>query len=386
MPKQSMMIRVNSTALRKSMSCRQQPLASLEAPLGVSRQAINGWLSKNRIPPRKLSILANKLNLSAEELKAITSTPKDEAVILFRTNRNVAVPEDVKTDVLEVAEDFFSLDALSAVNRESIDIVLKNECPVSAAKSILKQLNLTYDNISVDKVITALKRYNIHILFYNFGEKFVSAKAQAVCVKRGNKQAIFVNSYELVEDVLWRVFHEVCHLFSNHTDVTEDDEKFCNEVANQILTPDLFFQGNKALLKKRFSQELGLTPFLVEEITTELFSSFQGVVIALKKNKIINDRVDRYLWGVIRNQKKVKRQVFHIISPSPSDDPKEFLYNLLEDPNRLKFVHLQQSVKMGLILNRISARRAADFLCVDEMSIQQLTRRWKTQYGSKNNL
>ena len=384
MPKQSMMIRINSKALRKSMSHRQQSLASLEGPLGVSRQAINGWLSKDRIPPRKLSTLANKLNLSAEELEAITSTPKDETIILFRTNRNVAVPEDVKKNVLEVADDFFLLDDLSVVNRESIDIVLKNECPVSTAKSILKQLNLTHDNISVNKVITALKRYNIHILFYNFGEKFIGAKAQAVCVKKGEKQAIFVNSYELVEDVLWRVFHEVCHLFSNHRNVTENDEKFCNEVANQILTPNAFFQGNKTLLKKRFSQ--GFAPFLVEEIADELSSSFQGVTIALKKNKIIDDRVSKHLWKIIHSQKKSKQRVLHIISPSSGDDPKNFLDNLLKNSNRAKFVRLQQSVKVGLILDRISTCRAADFLHVDEMSVQQLTRRWKAQYDPKNSL
>jgi Zn-dependent peptidase ImmA (M78 family) len=385
MPKQSMMIRVNSKALRESI-IKRQSLASLETPLGVSRQAINGWLSKNRIPPRKLSILASELDFSVDEMEAITTSPKDEAFVLFRTNRNVAVSQGVKEDVLEVAEDFFSLDDLTAINRESIDIVLKNEDPTSAAKSILKQLNLSYDNISLDKVLTALKRYNVHILFYNFGEKFVDAKAQAVCVRRGNKRVIFVNSYEFVEDVLWRIFHEVCHLFSNHTDVTEEDEKFCNEVANQILTPDAFFQENKSILKRRFSQGLRLTPFLVEEIATELSSSFQGVVIALKNNKIIDDTVSRYLWGVIRNQKKTKKRVHQIISPSDEIDPKEFLDNLLEDSDRAKFVHLQQSVKMGLILDKISTRRAAELLHIDEMSIQQLARRWKSQYGKKNNL
>ena len=381
MPKQSMMIRVNSKALRKSISHRQQSLASLEDPLGVSRQAINGWLNKNSIPPRKLSILADTLDLSVEELEEITSTPKDETFILFRTNRNVAVPENVKEGVLSVAEDFFLLDDLSAINREPIDVVLKNECPISAAKSILKQLSLTHGNISIDKVITALKKYNIHILFYDFGEKFVGASAQAVCVRRGNKQAIFVNSHELIEDVLWRVFHEVCHLFSNHTNVTEDDEKFCNEVANQILTPNSFFQENKAFLRKKFSQELGFAPFFVKEIATELSASFQGVTIALKKNKITDDKVSKYLWKIFHAQKSKKQRVSCIISPPPDDDPKDFLDNLLEDLSRAKFSHLQHSVKMGLILDKISTCRAAELLGVDEMSIQQLTRRWKTQYA-----
>lgn len=84
MPKQSMMIRVNSKALRESI-IKRQSLASLETLLGVSRQVINGWLIKNRIPPRKLSILAGELDFSVDEVEAITASPKDSEVLPSRT-------------------------------------------------------------------------------------------------------------------------------------------------------------------------------------------------------------------------------------------------------------------------------------------------------------
>lgn len=385
MPRPSIMIPVNADMLRESI-LKRTPLASLEDSLGVSRQAINGWLAKSKIPPRQLSVIARKLEFDPSEVANITSPPKYRPYILFRTNRNVAVPEEVKSEVLEIAEDFFTLEAITEIDQSSNEILLKSESPENMAEIILKQLNLATDQISISSVITALKKLNIYVLFYDFGPNFVDAKAQAVCVRKEEKSVIFVNSCERVEDVLWRLFHEVCHLFSGHNETSITDEKFCNDTATQILTPDFFFVSNRKNLKALFQRDISASPFIVEDLANKFSSSFIGVLLALKTNKVLEGSTERYLWKVANKRKLTAAKVADIISPLKGQSAVEFWSQALEDTNRSNFLLLQHIVRMGLILEKVSARRAAELLNTDELDIQKLTTMWTAQYEKKNNL
>lgn len=385
MPRPTVMISVNSEILRESI-VKRQPLASLEGILGVSRQAINGWLSKNRIPPRQLSIIAKELKFNPLEVTQITSLPKSRAHILFRTNRNVAVPEEVRSDVLETSEDFFNLETLADLELSTANLTVKSESPQVMADLILTNLKLDFNQISLTSVITALKKLNIHVLFYDFGAKFVDAKAQAVCVRKDDKRAIFVNSYELVEDVLWRILHETCHLFCGHTETSIEDEKFCNETASQILTPDKFFLEQKKELKSLLAKDISASPFILENLASKLSASFIGVLLALKKHKIIESPTERYLWRVSNNRKDLASRVASKINPPEGVDPVKFWKMALEDSNKSNFLALQHLVRMGLILKKISVRRAAELLRVDELDAQKLTHIWTAQYETQSNL
>ncbi len=386
MAKQSVMIPVNADVLRDSIQKRDS-LSSLEGVLGVSRQAINGWLSKSKIPPRQLSTIVRELKLDASEVKKITSPPKDRSFVLFRTNRNVAVAKDISDDVLEIAEDFFRLEALTEIERQSTNVKIENATdPGETATTILKNLNLERTQISISSVLSALTSLNIYVLFYNFGEGFIGAKAQAVCVKKAKKRVIFINSHELVEDVLWRIFHELCHLYCDHTETSTSNEEFCNFTATQALTPDSFFSANKKELKNLFSRGVSVAPFSIEKIATQLSASFMGVLLALKKHQIVDSSTERYLWKIAHKRKASGARVTDIISPPKDVDSVAFWLSALEDVNRSKFLHLQHMVRMGLILEKISVRRASELLHVDELDAQRLAKLWTAQYEKKNNL
>jgi Zn-dependent peptidase ImmA (M78 family) len=385
MPKQSYMISVNAEKLKEAILSRGH-IADLETPLGVTKQAINGWLSKGRIPPRQLSKISKALKLDAPEINNITSIPKEKSFVLFRTNRNVAVSDEVKSEVLDVADDFFQLETLTEYKNSDAQIQLSYSDPVSMADAILKQVKLERSQLSLSSVLAALRNINIHVLFYDFGEKFVGSRAQAVCVRRGTKSAIFINSHEMIEDVLWRIFHELCHLFSGHTNVTKDDEEFCNKTATQVLTPDSFFKNNKTDLKSAFLRRIQLAPFMIEEIMSKYTASFEGVLLGLVNHKILEKNVENYLWKVCHNRKKNAVRVTNIICPNSLEDPVKFWSLALDDSNRNKFLQLQHFVRMGVILEKISSRRAAELLDTDEMTIQQLGRHWLAQYEKKNNL
>lgn len=382
MPRPSVMIPVNSELLRESI-LRRGPLASLESSLGVSRQAINGWLVKNRIPPRQLSAIARHLDLGAQEITEITSPPKTRPYVLFRTNRNVAVAENIKNDVLEIAEDFFALESITELDTNPQDITVSSESHEGMAEAILRQLKLGPEQVSIPSVITALKKMNIYVLFYDFGSTFVEAKAQAVCIRKGDKKAIFINSNERVEDVLWRIFHELCHLFSGHTETSTSDEEFCNKTASQVLMPDAFFTANRKHLRALLQRDISATPFIVEDLANKFSASFTGILLALKRHKIFEGSTERYLWKVAHNRKKNAAKVSQIIEPMPGQDIVSFWSNALEDSNRSNFLQLQHVIRMGLILEKVSARRAAELLKVDQPDIHKLAQLWTAQYEKK---
>lgn len=383
MPKQSFMISVNSDALRSSI-LKRKPLAALEDSLKVSRQAINNWLTKSKIPPRQLSAIARELSFAPEEMKLITSKPKDQSFILFRTNRNVAVDKSVQDDVLEIADDFFKLVEITELEKPPKIVPATSNSHITMAQLILQQLKLQSEQISISSVIAALKNLGVFVFFYEFGENFVDARAQAVCVQKSNKSLIFVNAYEKAEDVLWRIFHETCHLFSGHTETNTGDEKFCNDTASEILTPEAFFESNKKHLKLSFQRNISASPFVVEALMNRLNSSFVGVLLALKHNKIIDTATERYLWKVSKNRPIVR--VSDIVYPKNNDNVIEFWLNALEDTNRSSFYHFQHLIRMGLILEKISVRRAAELLKIDELDAQKLATKWTAQYEKKNNL
>ena len=382
MPRPSVMIPVNSDLLRESI-LKRGSLASLESSLGVSRQAINGWLIKNRIPPRQLSAIARQLHLEPQEMTDITSPPKSRPYVLFRTNRNVAVAEDVKNDVLEIAEDFFALESITELDGTPQDVTVSSESHEGMAEVILRQLKLGPDQISIPSVITTLKKMNIYVLFYDFGPTFVEAKAQAVCVRKGDKKAIFINSNEHVEDVLWRIFHELCHLFSGHTETSVTDEDFCNKTASQVLMPDAFFAANRKDLRALLLRDISATPFIVEDLANKFSASFMGILLAFKKHRIFEGSTERYLWKVAHNRKKNAAKVSQIIEPMAGQNVVSFWTTALEDSNRSNFLQLQHVIRMGLILEKVSAKRGAELLKIDQPDIHKLAQLWTAQYEKK---
>ena len=90
-------IPVDGTALRDAVERSPATWSSLAERLGVTRQTVSGWVSKGRIPPRQLADLAKELGLGAGEVRRIMA--REEATILFRSNRNVDVsPPDEGED------------------------------------------------------------------------------------------------------------------------------------------------------------------------------------------------------------------------------------------------------------------------------------------------
>jgi len=372
------MIPIQTNQLRKALADRGRSIASLEALLGVSRQAVNGWFQKDRIPPRKLADIARELKISNEEFDAITMKRSDSLVPLFKIERNKAAEDEIEQKVLSVAKDFFLLHESTSLNTPKGFVRIESDDPSVTSEYILRELKLSREQLTLGSVIQSLENLDIHVVFYDFGEEFVNKKARAASIRKGRKSVIFVNAYEAVEDTLSRIIHEACHIFSEHNEHLLQYEKFCDSTAKQTITPDTYFIKNKGVLETAFSGPIQRTPLLVREVANTLGAAYLGVVLALKENKIISKNVERYLFAVHHKTEKSRTRIIDIIQ-DVEEDPFDFMIASLADPDRRKFFKLQTVVKNALILDKISIGRAAELLNVDSATAEELSSHWKSQ-------
>lgn len=377
MARPSTTVPIAGEILKGLISERRLQVDQFGDKLGVSKETVYSWIRDNRIPPRRLVDAGKALSLSSSDLQKLTDVPQRRLVVQFRTLRDRPVSEGVKRDVEEVAREFFRLDNTSIERKVVRRHLLDSDDPESMAEMILGVLQLDRSKLSVETVIRALEALNIHVAFYDFGPEFVGVKAQAACAVQGEKSIIFINSHEATEDILWRIFHEACHLFANHEEITPEQEQFCNKVASEATTPSSFFERHREALKKEFAKGKAKSPYVTKELARLLSAGFGGVIIALKDNKVIDDDTAKYLWGCFHRTKNSRPTVRSKITPGPSEDGGHFWQRVLNDPEKTKFLKFQRLVQQALIEERISVSRAAEILQTDDKTAEELGTVWR---------
>lgn len=70
---------------------RRTTLINIASLCGVTRQAVNHWIVKNRIPPHKLSILIEELNISLREVESLLAYQEPESISLASKHRSKRV-------------------------------------------------------------------------------------------------------------------------------------------------------------------------------------------------------------------------------------------------------------------------------------------------------
>lgn len=64
-------LKMDVKEFERILATRSVNFAEVGRLVGLTRQAVNVWITEERIAPRALSTLATKLNLSADEVSAI---------------------------------------------------------------------------------------------------------------------------------------------------------------------------------------------------------------------------------------------------------------------------------------------------------------------------
>lgn len=400
MGRKSIMVEFDSIAFRDAIKQRQSTLSDLEAVTGVTKQALNGWLTSSKIPPRQLHNISTHFNFSTDEVSKILRKNSGQ-VIKFRSHRHTLVSNESEATARRLAIDFFILENIgSDYNRGSFVFrVGQSATATEVAEGILRQLGLSRGQFGLEELILSLARVNVTVIFLDFGSYFslnnsADRNLKAFCAKRGQKFLIAIDSRMKNEDVTWVIFHELAHIACGDIDdgndtYTEDNkifEKFRNEVANEILTPTDLLNRSKDDLKKFLSCPLPLLPSRVEHIASELGASFVGVLLTLKKIGILTPQMQSYLWGVHKRRDKLRLSVQELIEPTSGSSLEELITawdRKLNTENLQPFLKLHLLVRQGLIEGRISIARGAELLGIDAGEMEELGKHWSAEVSNE---
>lgn len=218
--------------------------AALADECEVSREAVSKWLSKESLPrPRKLSVLAEKLQLSVDQLLGVTSRP--EPVVAYRTRQNRNMSDEAHTAGLEVGRHLQEL--LQYVERSALfeppvlrEPTLDESYIQEAAMAVRKGLGVADTDI--------ITREQLFGLFHDFGaylvpvfwggEKEGHENAMSVYLPDSKVSFVVFNLGCRQDDFKYWLAHEYGHCLTLHALQGDQGEEFAEKFAQHLLFPD----------------------------------------------------------------------------------------------------------------------------------------------------
>ncbi|MCK5836953.1 MAG: ImmA/IrrE family metallo-endopeptidase [Desulfobacula sp.] len=217
-------------------------IVKLAEKAGVSRQTVNDWIGGQVPKGNHLIKLCKIFNINPDFL---FSKGFDESISVpvHRTRSNAKVNAKMQQDALGLAKEYdllFRNDADSGI----LPVMRGQNRTNQTAKKVAKELRTRAEIIKdcppgYEHVFTLMENLGIKIIFRNFPEKI---KAYAFYTKIHGHRVVFVNTGTNVLDLIFPLLHEAVHAVRDEYRVNdgfdEDEELFCDMVANYIQFPD----------------------------------------------------------------------------------------------------------------------------------------------------
>ena len=218
--------------------------AALAEVCEVSREAVSKWLGNESLPrPRKLSVLAEKLHLSVDELLGVARRP--EPVVAYRTRQKRGMSDEAHIAGLEVGRHLQEL--LQFVKRSALfeppvlrDPSLNENYIQNAAAAVRKSLG-----VGPTDVIT---REQLFELFHDFGAYLVPVfwggdkdgheNAMNVYLPDSKVSFVVFNLGCRQDDFKYWLAHEYGHCLTLHALQGDQGEEFAEKFAQHLLFPD----------------------------------------------------------------------------------------------------------------------------------------------------
>ncbi len=238
--------------------------AALADACEVSREAVSKWLASESLPrPRKLSVLAEKLQLSVDELLGVIRRP--EPVVAYRTRQKRGMSDEAHTAGLEVARHLQEL--VQYVERSALfeppvlrAPSLDEEYIQNAAGAVRKSLGVGPTDV--------ISREQLFELFHDFGAYLVPVlwggdkdgheNAMSVFLPDSKVSFVVFNLGCRQDDFKYWLAHEYGHCLTLHALQGDQGEDFAEKFAQHLLFPDELASQALATIRAAKSRPEGL--------------------------------------------------------------------------------------------------------------------------------
>ncbi len=381
MARRSQKITFNSEYFKTLVDEGQTSIPSIADSIGLSKQTLYENLRDNSISKEFLVKIAKNFKLSKKEFDLLAGIKP--LSVFCRREKRVEVEENKKEKIREIANLLLKITKFDSVKKHLPKFEGLNAKDL--AKEIRRTLGLEERRIFIDKLIVTLEDFGIYTYFYPFDYLGLNAdsngkKIRAASIPLDNKKwVIFLDTSNEMIDGLYDLIHEVAHIFSGHDlDVDHSDklEQYCNSVANEVLTSSDFFNEHKSDLKKYFSTPSSRIVGVAESLQQHLGCSFEGLVLALSQNGIIDEPVKRYLYAVANNKAKSAVKLSDYFTSSKDDSLASFWYKSLNDSSKQLLFKFFLLLKGAFLEGRATTRLLSQGFAIDISNADTLCKKW----------
>ncbi len=354
---------MNFEFLKNKISQKFSSQEEFAKSLGVTRRTLQNWISKLEVPEDKIFGILNSLDLDEDEENLLLDVPQTQLV--FRTKHTRRAQPQVEVICKKIAESFFKLSSNTYKVSESIPVLQKPYSKEVIVGTIRKILSVEESEpVVLSDVLDRLKIHNMGIVFFPFNKFGIN---------------------RTTDGVIFDLLHELAHIVCGHlpNDTTEEDEKFCDLVATEIIYPRMFLVKNEKLLD--FLVNNGEKKYLdVKEVIRYLVKDFDwsamGLALSLKSYEYISSNAKSFNRLMqIDNQMKafnptLEKMYFENFDIDNYEIIKSFFRNDIYKSKEIYSGFIE--LKNAAIYGRISASRLSEILGMNIGDVDELIKSW----------
>ena len=323
---------------------------------GVSRQTVNDWINGQIPKGNHLIFLCKTFNINPDYLFSHDFNGSI-TVPTHRTRKKAKVTPAMQKDALEMAKEYDLL--FRNVPEFGIFPVMRGQNPSEqTAKKIAKELRVKAGVMNelppnYEQAFTLMENLGIKIIFKYFPPKL---KAYAFYTKIHGHRIVFVNNSTNILDMIFPLLHEAVHAirdeFAINDGFDEDEEMFCDKVANHIQFPDAYVRMVYDVIK-----DLQI-PFQVNKLKTFGSSHSHALYGIIKRIKYIDPAFDLKIGGADTNLKKRFPAIGEILFEEK--EPRDFVKTIAELSPLLINIILEQ-------INGLTTRKLGELFGIENL-------------------
>jgi transcriptional regulator with XRE-family HTH domain len=209
---------------------------------GVSRQTVNDWINGQIPKGNHLIFLCKTFNVNPNNLFS-QDFAESISVPIHRIRRTAKVTSSMQKDAMEMAKEYQLL-FRNAPEPGILPVMRGQNRSEDTAKKIAKELRIkacANEALPPDykNVFILMENLGIKIIFRSFPPQI---KAYAFYTKIHGHRVVFVNTNTNLLDLIFPLLHEAVHAIRDEININdgfdENEESFCDMVANHIQFPD----------------------------------------------------------------------------------------------------------------------------------------------------
>jgi Zn-dependent peptidase ImmA (M78 family) len=380
--------RLNKTAFLNALKNRNISQGVLAEKLGVNEKSFSRWINDGFVQTQYLWDLTEELDLNDDELDEILLLPKYK--VFFRRKYLGEVSEKIEEKAIELAKTLLGLAYLNSNARFCPPNASKVETEVEVANQIRKYTGInTFNNLQ--GIVSSLAEQGVEVTVVPFGKLGLASdedREQAFSVTDEKRCLIFLDAASPEELLIFNLCHELCHLFRPDLEHSKVEEKFCNDVASELVYPKAFFETHKETIDGIIQAgSLDSIVNLLNVIKDTLGGELFGISLRLKSLGIFSQKNPKH-QSIINYSRisfsklpKIGDRFFQSFDAQNRDEFLKFWNSPKLDNNSLLrfFFH----IKNAAISGSISARKFSELFEIDLGLADEMFHRWKNDLQGK---